>query len=263
MIPESTSAPPQATDSNPPPMIHFAKIPSMVKRLAREPPASGSKPAKRVKVPTPKKAPQEAAQPLGGGSQSDHVPQYSTRLQAPVVELDSSNTISENYGAHDSIPVDIPPLVSSKRVRPTTKVPPAASEELTRQKKGKAVAAEVTVPSFHFHAVKPLLNKKVPARYTPLKDPFTTFAQSAKHMNEENEVALASVAAEAKIALVEYAKKIIHDFLHSPTYSKKEGLSLDPPAAEEDEEVVDSLGDENAELPPDGDDGVPPPPPES
>ncbi|GAA0174545.1 hypothetical protein LIER_27916 [Lithospermum erythrorhizon] len=37
---------------------------------------------------------------------------------------------------------------------------------------------------FHLHAMKPFLNKKVTARYAPLKDPFVSFAQSAKHMNE-------------------------------------------------------------------------------
>ncbi|GAA0153202.1 hypothetical protein LIER_11500 [Lithospermum erythrorhizon] len=37
---------------------------------------------------------------------------------------------------------------------------------------------------FHFHPVKPLLSKKVVAQYTPLRDPYVAFAQSAKHMTE-------------------------------------------------------------------------------
>ncbi|GAA0160777.1 hypothetical protein LIER_39100 [Lithospermum erythrorhizon] len=37
---------------------------------------------------------------------------------------------------------------------------------------------------FHFHAVKPLLSKKVAKRYTPLRDPYAAFSQSAKHMTK-------------------------------------------------------------------------------
>ncbi|GAA0140742.1 hypothetical protein LIER_02037 [Lithospermum erythrorhizon] len=139
LVPESTSAPPQATASTPSPTIPLAKIPLMLKRLAREPPASDSQPGKRVKIPAPKKVPQapirgsreEATQPMGGGSRVGLVPQHSTRQKASVMELDSSTAILDHYGERD--------------------------------------------PAFAY---------KVSTIYAPLKDPFATFAQSAKHMNE-------------------------------------------------------------------------------
>ncbi|GAA0144086.1 hypothetical protein LIER_04617 [Lithospermum erythrorhizon] len=108
-------------------------------------------------------------------------------------------------------------------------------------------------------------------------------------------MALASVAAEAKVARAEYAGKTVRDFLNNPNYANNvwrecatyltqvithckeefpelvhiyaaehdsyplwnEGLSMDPPSAGEDEGVVDSL-EEGVEPPSDGEDGVNP-----
>ncbi|GAA0175847.1 hypothetical protein LIER_28943 [Lithospermum erythrorhizon] len=37
---------------------------------------------------------------------------------------------------------------------------------------------------FHFHLAKPLLSKGVAAQYTPLVDPYATFTQAMKHINQ-------------------------------------------------------------------------------
>ncbi|GAA0158498.1 hypothetical protein LIER_15506 [Lithospermum erythrorhizon] len=350
MVPESTSTTPQATGSNPPQTtIPLAKIPSMLKRLAGEPPASNSQPTKRAKVPAPKKkTPQvstrgsgeETTRSVGGESQMFLMPQHSVRPQAPVVELDSSTTFLTIMKSVTPF-LWTPTFVLLPRMKESQMRPRLPNLEVTRE-------APWNTRRFHFHVVKPLLNKKVTARYAPLKEPFAVFPQSAKHMNEalndayvlarrsdylnhENHSAtkrievlrkviatknnlfdgakeddsstpkregggLGFCAAEAKAARAEYAKKIIHGFLRSPTYLKKvgrecavylthvfthrkeefpdlvrnceveqdtcpfwyEGLSLDPPATDEDEGVVDSLGDVNIELPPDGEDGATP-----
>ncbi|GAA0142752.1 hypothetical protein LIER_03580 [Lithospermum erythrorhizon] len=136
---------------------------------------------------------------------------HSIQQQTPVVDLDSSTTLSDYHEECDFLPNDtsIPPLVSNQRPLHTTEAPPAVEEPL-HQKEGKAIVA-VQVPSydgrypvppyrlpnlevtreatwntrrFHFHAAKTLLNKKVAARYAPLKDPFAVFAQTAKHINK-------------------------------------------------------------------------------
>ncbi|GAA0165372.1 hypothetical protein LIER_39966 [Lithospermum erythrorhizon] len=123
--------------------------------------------------------------------------------------------ISNHREEHELLPRndDIPPPVPRDRVpNSATDGPPAVPEETIRQKKGKVVMPEASVPSydrkyldlpyrlanlevtseapwnthrFHFHAVKPLLLKKVAARLAPLKDPYAAFAQSSKHMNED------------------------------------------------------------------------------
>ncbi|GAA0153498.1 hypothetical protein LIER_11721 [Lithospermum erythrorhizon] len=132
------------------------------------------------------------------------VPQPSICPQAPVVELDSSTTISDHHEERDSLPVDtnIPPHASmtESQMRPRSlllllKSQFARERERLLQRRSMFLHMmddtwrSLLLPPwntrrFHFHAVKPLLNKKVVARYAPLKDPFIAFAQSAKHMNE-------------------------------------------------------------------------------
>ncbi|GAA0140976.1 hypothetical protein LIER_02224 [Lithospermum erythrorhizon] len=141
----------------------------------------------------------------------------------PPTPVDNSSggvrfsTTVPDYEGHNLFPTDISnlPPSSTERSRGTT--------EALRQRKGKAVPADIPVPPydgrylappyripnlevtreapwnthrFHFHAVKPLLNKKVVARYSPLKDPYAVLAQSAKHINEERDQKLEAALAE-------------------------------------------------------------------
>ncbi|GAA0166797.1 hypothetical protein LIER_21872 [Lithospermum erythrorhizon] len=157
---------------------------------------------------------QDSAEEVIPSREKSHMGPMSHHLiqqQTPVVDLDSSTTLSNHQEECDFLPNDtrIPPPVSNQRPLDTTEAPPTVEEPL-HQKEGKAIAAvqvppydgrylvppyrlpnlEVTreTPSnssrFHFHAVKPLLNKEVATRYAPLKDPFAAFAQTVKHINE-------------------------------------------------------------------------------
>ncbi|GAA0186070.1 hypothetical protein LIER_33358 [Lithospermum erythrorhizon] len=153
MVPESFSATPLVTDSHPPTpagpsisknpqIIPLAKIPSLLKRLAREPPPSGFQPVKRLKVlASRKKAPQ--------------VP-----LQDSVEEgYDRGPSSEEGKGCcsrRPSSPYD------GRYLAPPYRIP---NLEVTRE-------APWNTRKFHFHTVKPLLNKKVAATYSPLKNPY-------------------------------------------------------------------------------------------
>ncbi|GAA0157946.1 hypothetical protein LIER_15099 [Lithospermum erythrorhizon] len=176
MVPESSSAAPPTTT------IPRVSIPPMLNRLATEAPTSSSQPS-------------NSSTSSGGRFGLVH---HHIRLLRERVPIGGESDI----------------LFSSPNERvPPPSIDAAASipEEMTCQRKGKATAAGPSLPSydgryldllyalnnlrvdeespwntrrFHFHAVKPLLSKKVAARYTPLRDPHAAFAQSVKHMNE-------------------------------------------------------------------------------
>ncbi|GAA0184021.1 hypothetical protein LIER_31335 [Lithospermum erythrorhizon] len=213
MVPQSFSTAPLATDSHPPapmcpsastnpPTIPLAKIPSMLKRLAREPPPSGSQPVKRLKVPASrKKVPQV---PLQDSAEETTLPrkesygcpkpQHPNQQTTPVVELDSSTAVSD-YEGHNLFPP-----YDGRYLAPPYRIP---NLEVTRE-------APWNTRRFHFHTVKILLNKKVAARYSPLKDPYVIFAQSAKHINEVHAPIL-NFCAQRYFRLVKAKRSFTHD----------------------------------------------------
>ncbi|GAA0182964.1 hypothetical protein LIER_30468 [Lithospermum erythrorhizon] len=187
MVPESSSIPPSATSATPPTTlpptsILYANVPSMLKRLAREPPTSGSQPVKRIKVLTyTKKAPR--------------VPLQDFVEEVPVVELDSCTTISDHRDERDlSTENPILPLDTNEQLVNATEKPPTINEELPRQREGKAVAIEVTVPPYDGKYLMPpyrLPNLEVTReaprntrRYVPLKDPFACSLFLFLYINE-------------------------------------------------------------------------------
>ncbi|GAA0138691.1 hypothetical protein LIER_00387 [Lithospermum erythrorhizon] len=201
MVPESS-----VPSILPPPFIPLEAIPSILKRLAREPPAFGSQPVKRIKVPVYKRVSQVLPQALVKEVTQPRNDSFT------VVELDSSATFSNHYEERDlGTDNPTPPSTSTERPMKATETSPTVTEEPLCQRKLKVIATEVNIPPydecylippyslpnlevkweapwntqrFHFHAVKPLLNKKVASRYTSLKDPFAAFSQSAKHITE-------------------------------------------------------------------------------
>ncbi|GAA0158682.1 hypothetical protein LIER_15640 [Lithospermum erythrorhizon] len=300
MIPASSSTTPLASGPSPPapanpptttnsPSIPLAKIPSMLKRLAREPPPSGSQPIKQLKVSAPKKKvpqapPRDSTEEvilLREESRVDPLSQHSIPQQTSIVDLDSSTTLSDHHEERDFLSNDtsISPPLSNQRPLDTAEAPPTV-EESHRQRERKVIVA-VQVPPYD-------------DRYTPPKDPYEGFSHTAEYMNEvevlrkviattnklfdgakkdmlaereehaklsealeerdqkmeaaladvkrlkeasveavkgwvvekalqkEKEVALASAAAETKLARVDY-QRTINDFLRSPTHSKKVG----------------------------------------
>ncbi|GAA0169922.1 hypothetical protein LIER_24300 [Lithospermum erythrorhizon] len=104
------------------------------------------------------------------------------------------------------------------------KLPKAATERdqkleaaLAELKKVKAAAVEAEISWVTKKA-------EMQARYEDLeRTSVGDILKTTQLLQKEKEMALASAAAKAKVARVEYAKRTIQDFLHSPNYSTKVG----------------------------------------
>ncbi|GAA0183293.1 hypothetical protein LIER_30729 [Lithospermum erythrorhizon] len=222
--------------------------------MAREIPASTSRPSKQTKTFALKKkatkvlardSEEDTTPSLGGESQVGPVAPQATTPQALVVDLESSATgkaavagssLPDYDGRYLNLPYTIPPNL-----------------EVTGEPPWKA-------HKFHYHTMKPLLLRRwrpsirtwwtlmlsslnlpnilLRLRMEPMSSPgeliiwlaLTTkrtsvgdILKTTEVLQKEKEIALASAAAQAKVARVEYARKNIRDFLRSWNYATKVG----------------------------------------
>ncbi|GAA0163345.1 hypothetical protein LIER_39580 [Lithospermum erythrorhizon] len=143
--PRESMVPESSSAAPPPATIPSVSIPPILKRLAKE----------RVRCPL---------------SPPDEQVPFST-ADAPIVALDvmvrqrkgKVAEVGPSLLSYDGRYLELP------YTRPNLKVDDGAPWNARK---------------FHFHALEPLLLNKVAARYTPLRDPYAAFAQSAKHMTE-------------------------------------------------------------------------------
>ncbi|GAA0151668.1 hypothetical protein LIER_10343 [Lithospermum erythrorhizon] len=213
----------------------------------------------------------------GSRHQSVQSPVEVAVTHANVVNLDSSTTLSdqdldrqmETIDTHLSLrqelnipcPSPVQQAVVEEEVLPSRgkSVLEAQGEEagpsIPRFPKylGLYLAKPYTIPNmevmndspwgarkFHFHLANPLLSKELAAQFSDLVDPYATFAQSMKHINQRAKLeeaakaseavaqvkrnvdrALASAAVEAKSARIHFMNSTLLSFLSSPAYEKK------------------------------------------
>ncbi|GAA0154548.1 hypothetical protein LIER_12495 [Lithospermum erythrorhizon] len=199
----------ESTPASPPVAISAILIPSMLKRLEKDVPASTSQPSKRAKngqIPIPGAdipvvVPEEAVAKgrekwmrLGLLSQSmmGDIWNFLMFCLTWRAKLEELSKITEERG---------------QKLEST----------LLELKKMKDVAVE---------AEKVWANQKgeMQARYEELERANTgDIMRMTEAFKKEKENALASTASEAKVAHVEYANKTIRDFLKSPNYATKVG----------------------------------------
>ncbi|GAA0186036.1 hypothetical protein LIER_33324 [Lithospermum erythrorhizon] len=202
--------------------------------------ASTSQLAKRAKKLAPKKANQvlardsveEASQSLGGESQAG--PRKGNAVAAKPL-------LPSYDGRYLELPYELPNLeVTSKAPWNTSRfhfhvVKPLLSKKVAaRHAPFRDRYASFTQSAKHMNKVKDAAveaekswvseKEEMQARYKDLEmTSVGDILETTQALQKEKEMALASAATEAKAGHVEYARRTIRDFLHSPSYTTKMG----------------------------------------
>ncbi|GAA0167603.1 hypothetical protein LIER_22492 [Lithospermum erythrorhizon] len=201
-------------------VVLVPQVRSMLKRIANDIPTSTSNPSKKAKkVVSPKKSSKPLARDSGEEETCSQVGPVVPKATLPtiVVDVASSVTLSDPVPHHrdnlhegrislrEELNAPFPPKAPS----PTSVAQHLAAtpEDEVHHREGKAPMPaydgkyleipnlEISLGSpwnsqkLYYHLTRPLFSKKMAAQYKPLRDPYSTLAQSIKHIVQEKEAA--------------------------------------------------------------------------